>query len=100
MAVGVALGAVAVAENGAVALAGSLPARRALLFLCEHLIVLVDATNIASQMHIATEAVADLIVSEHHFTWVAGPSKTGDIPGTIVVGAHGPRALAVVGFRA
>jgi L-lactate utilization protein LutC len=35
-------------------------------------------------------------LAHHHFTWVSGPSKTADIESTLVIGAHGPRALAAV----
>ncbi|NRA03867.1 MAG: LUD domain-containing protein [Myxococcales bacterium] len=99
VAIGIVSGAVAVAENGAVGIPAAFAPQRALLFLCERLILLVDAGNIASQMHIATEAVGDSLAADAHFSWIAGPSKTADIPGTVVVGAHGPREVAVVGFR-
>ena len=97
--IGILSGAVAVAENGAVGIPAALAPQRALLFLCERLILLVDAGNIASQMHIATEAVEGSLAADAHFSWIAGPSKTADIPGTVVVGAHGPREVVVVGFR-
>ncbi len=99
VAIGIASGEVAVAENGAVGIPAALAPHRALLFLCERLILLVDAGNIASQMHIAAEAVDASLAAGAQFSWIAGPSKTADIPGTVVVGAHGPRAVAVVGFR-
>ena len=97
--IGILSGAVAVAENGAVGIPAALAPQRALLFLCERLILLVAAGNIASQMHIATEAVEGSLAADAHFSWIAGPSKTADIPGTVVGGAHGPREVAVVGFR-
>jgi L-lactate dehydrogenase complex protein LldG len=32
----------------------------------------------------------------HHVTWMSGPSKTADIEQTLVIGAHGVCALAVL----
>jgi L-lactate dehydrogenase complex protein LldG len=96
--VGIALGAFAVAENGAVVVTGDLAPHRALLVLCERLILLVDAARVVAHMHAAVEQLGPEAVEHHHTTWIAGPSKTADIEQALVVGAHGPRALAVIGY--
>ena len=99
VAVAVALGSLGVAEDGAVALQASLAPDRALLFLCERLVLLVDAERIVSDLHAALERLGPAAAAPPHVTWISGPSKTSDIEQTLVVGAHGPRALDVLGFR-
>ncbi len=90
-------GALGVAENGAVGLDGREARPRALPVLCERLILLLDTSRIVPDMHAALAGLPDGALAQHHFTFVAGPSKTADIEGVLVQGAHGPRALAVFG---
>ena len=92
-------GAFGVAENGAVGLDGREALPRALPVLCEHLILLLDTSRLVSDMHAALAALPPDALAHHHFTFVAGPSKTADIEGVLVLGAHGPRALAVFGIE-
>ena len=99
VAVGVATGCLGVAENGAVALRADAAPHRALHFLCERLILLLDATAIVPDLHAALERLAPDAAWLPHLVLVAGPSKTADIEQALVVGAHGPRALAVVGYQ-
>ncbi len=49
--VGVLLGSFAVAENGAVAIGRASARERALLLLCERLVLLVDVAEVVSDMH-------------------------------------------------
>lgn len=93
------LGSLGVTENGAVALEGSNARLRALPFLCQHLVLLLDATALVSDMHAATRRMPEDATAHHHYTWISGPSKTADIELALVLGAHGPRSLRVVGFR-
>ena len=90
-------GAFGVAENGAVGLDGHEARPRALPVLCERLVLLLDTHTIVPDMHAALARLGDGALAQHHFTFVAGPSKTADIEGALVLGAHGPRELAVFG---
>jgi L-lactate dehydrogenase complex protein LldG len=58
---------------------------------------LLDTGRLVADMHAALAGLPADALAQHHFTFVAGPSKTADIEGTLVLGAHGPRALAVFG---
>jgi len=91
-------GAFGVAENGAVGLDGREAAPRVLPVLCERLILLLDARAIVPELHAAFAALPEGALAQHHFTFLAGPSKTADIEGALVLGAHGPRELAVFTF--
>lgn len=87
-------GELGVAENGAVWVTDRDLPERALLFLCEHLIIVLDPRSLVSHMG---EAYRRLDVGSERFgCFVSGPSKTADIEQALVVGAHGPRSLHVV----
>jgi hypothetical protein len=96
VAVAILVGASPVAENGAIALDGREARPRALHVLCERLVLLVDPRDVVPDMHSAVAHMPADALAHHHFTWVSGPSKTADIESTLVIGAHGPRALAAV----
>ncbi len=98
VAVAIACGSAGVAENGAVAVAGRDAPNRALLFLAERVILLLDLAAITGDLHGALRALPPESFAPH-LTLIAGPSKTADIEQTLVQGAHGPRALAVFAYR-
>jgi L-lactate dehydrogenase complex protein LldG len=100
VAVAILCGAIAVAENGAVGLDGREARPRALPVICDRLVLLVETRRIVPDMHAALARLPDGALAHHHFTFVAGPSKTADIEGELVLGAHGPRGLTVVGIDA
>jgi hypothetical protein len=99
VAVAIVPGRVGVAENAAVAIEGRRAVHRSLAFLCEHLIVLLPEAAIFADMHRAMAALPRDATHFHHLTWISGPSKTADIELALVVGAHGPFSVHVIGYQ-
>jgi L-lactate dehydrogenase complex protein LldG len=86
-------GTLGVAENGAVWLVESKMVNRLLPFICQHLVIVLDANKIVANMH---EAYRQIIVDKEGYgVFLAGPSKTADIEQSLVIGAHGARSLKV-----
>jgi L-lactate dehydrogenase complex protein LldG len=82
-----------VAENGAIWLTDAGIQHRAILFICQHLVIVVPRDQIVSNMH---EAYERLAFRQAGFgVFISGPSKTADIEQSLVIGAHGPRSLTV-----
>jgi L-lactate dehydrogenase complex protein LldG len=86
-------GEFAVAENGAVWVTDRGLRHRVIYFLCQHLVLVVPADQVVSNMH---EAYRRIRVEGAGFgTFLSGPSKTADIEQSLVIGAHGPKSLTV-----
>ncbi len=86
-------GEFAVAENGAVWVNARGLKHRAILFLVQHLVLVVRGDAVVNTMH---EAYARLEFAEPGFgVFISGPSKTADIEQSLVIGAHGPRSHTV-----
>ena len=86
-------GALGVAENGAVWIPRTFR-HKALLFIPEALVILLDRTQIVCTMH---EAYSREDFDTYDFgSFIAGPSKTADIEQALVIGAHGPRDVSVI----
>lgn len=86
-------GSVSVAENGSVWLYESQMVNRLLPFICQHLVLVIEKTNIVATMHHAYQKID--IAREGFGVFIAGPSKTADIEQSLVIGAHGARSLVV-----
>ncbi len=83
----------AVAENGAVWITDRDVKHRVLKFISQHLMFVVPASEIVSNMH---QAYQRLEFGDRLFgAFVSGPSKTADIEQSLVIGAHGARSLVV-----
>jgi L-lactate dehydrogenase complex protein LldG len=84
-----------VAENGAVWLTDAvLRQRRAVLFVTQHLVLVVPAGELVHTMH---DAYARLRLGAPGFgLFIAGPSKTADIEQALVIGAHGARSATII----
>lgn len=96
VAVAIVRGEVGVAENAAVAVLSRSAAERALPFLCEHLILLLDEERVVPDLHSAFAELPPSALASSPCIWISGPSKTADIEQTLVYGAHGPLSCDVV----
>lgn len=86
-------GVLAVAENGAIWVSGESLPTRVLPFICEHLVLVINKSQIVGTMH---EAYARLQVAAPGYgVFIAGPSRTADIEQSLVIGAHGPKRAHV-----
>jgi L-lactate dehydrogenase complex protein LldG len=94
----IARGIVGVAEDGAVAVPLGAGAARAALFLCEHLLLVLDPSALEADLHRGVERLARVLRPGTSHVWISGPSKTADIEQALVLGAHGPRSLDLVGL--
>lgn len=83
-----------VAENGAVWI-DEYGKFRALLFIAEALVVVLDRNDVVDNMHQAY-ARRELQSPRSFGSFISGPSKTADIEQALVFGAHGARSLTVV----
>jgi L-lactate dehydrogenase complex protein LldG len=83
-----------VAENGAIWLEDSNLGLRALPFITEHLVIVLDRNKLVETMHQGYDLIGN---SKSGFgLFIAGPSKTADIEQSLVIGAHGAKSLRVV----
>lgn len=86
-------GRVGVCENGAVWLQQDVE-QRAVYFISEALVILLDRKNLVNNMH---EAYKRIDTGEYGYgVFVSGPSKTADIEQALVMGAHGARSVTVI----
>lgn len=86
-------GSIGVAENGAVWVYESQMMNRLLPFICQHLILVIEKSDIVPTMHHAYQKID--IAKEGFGIFIAGPSKTADIEQSLVIGAHGARTATI-----
>ncbi len=67
---------------------------RACFFLTQYLAVVLSASQIEPNMHAAYARLGER-VSQPFGLFLSGPSKTADIEQSLVLGAHGCRALNI-----
>jgi L-lactate dehydrogenase complex protein LldG len=82
-----------VAENGAMWLSENDIGNRLLPFICQHLVIVLNRSDIVNNMHEAYGRINGVLTGFGVF--IAGPSKTADIEQNLVIGAHGARSLRV-----
>lgn len=86
-------GRIGVCENGTVWVEQDVE-QRAVYFISEALILLLDRKNLVNNMH---EAYERIDTGEYGYgVFISGPSKTADIEQALVLGAHGARELTVL----
>jgi len=91
--VGVVSGEIGVAENGCIWIPQTMK-ERAVCFISECLVILLDRRNIVNNMH---EAYARIGMTDYGYgTFISGPSKTADIAQALVMGAQAARGVTVI----
>lgn len=89
--VGVVKGEIAVAENGCVWVPQTMK-ERAVLFISESLVIIVDRKDIVNNMHEAYSRIDN----PGYGCFISGPSKTADIAQALVMGAQAAREVLYV----
>ena len=84
----------AVAENGAVWIQNENDRHRALYFIAQNIVIVVNQKEIVNNMHEAYERIS--FDKKGYGVFVSGPSKTADIEQSLVIGAHGPKSGYVI----
>jgi L-lactate dehydrogenase complex protein LldG len=91
---GIIRGEVGVAENGCVWIPQNVR-QKAVYFISEYLVILLDKTQIVHNMHEAYKQIK--FNDKYGFgIFISGPSKTADIEQALVIGAHGARGVTVI----
>jgi len=101
--VGVVRGMFGVAENGCVWIPQQMK-EKAVCFISENLVILLDKTQIVNNMHEAYRRLSerdpksglDLFDQYGYGSFISGPSKTADIAQVLVMGAQAARSATVL----
>lgn len=92
---GVTIAEAAAADTGTLLVTSGADRSTTLNFLPDHHIVVLPASAVKAQL---SELLAGLDAADlpRTLNLITGPSRTGDIEQTLLLGAHGPRALLVL----
>jgi len=84
----------AIAENGAIWMKDEENRHRALYFIAQNIVIVIDEKDILNNMH---EAYQKLNFDNNGYgVFISGPSKTADIEQSLVIGAHGQKSGYVI----
>jgi L-lactate dehydrogenase complex protein LldG len=92
----------AVAESGTVVMVSGAGNPTTLNFLPDHHLVVVDERDIAGDYETVWDRIRERFGANKMprvVNWITGPSRSGDIEQTHLLGAHGPRSLHVLVVR-
>jgi len=91
--VGIVRGIFGVAENACVWIPQTMK-EKAVMFISENLVILLDKKQIVNNMH---EAYKQIEMNDYGYgTFISGPSKTADIAQVLVMGAQAARSATVL----
>jgi L-lactate dehydrogenase complex protein LldG len=91
-----------VAESGTLVMLSGADNPTTLSFLPDHHVVVVDEKDIAGDYESVWDKVRERYGANQMprvVNWITGPSRSGDIEQTHLLGAHGPRSLHVLVVR-
>lgn len=92
--VGIIEGAFGVAENACIWIPQTMK-EKAVCFISEYLVIILDKQNVVNNMHEAYERIT--MDTRYNFgTFISGPSKTADIEQALVMGAQAARGVTVL----
>ena len=83
-----------VAENGAIWMKNEKNRHRALYFIAQNIVIVIDEKELLNNMHEAYEKISFENIG--YGVFISGPSKTADIEQSLVIGAHGPKSGYVI----
>ena len=92
--VGIVQGTVGVAENACVWIPQTMR-EKAVCFISEYLVIVLDRQNIVDNMHQAYSRIK-MDPAYNFGTFISGPSKTADIEQALVMGAQAARGVTVL----
>lgn len=82
-----------VSENGAIWLPEKNMLNRALPYIAQHLVLVIEKKSIVPNMHFGYQKLPSVGA---YGVFIAGPSKTADIEQSLVIGAHGARSMIAI----
>lgn len=92
----------AVAESGTLVMVSGADNPTTLNFLPDHHLIVVDEKDIAGDYETVWDKIRERFGANkmpRAVNWITGPSRSGDIEQTHLLGAHGPRSLHVLVVR-